>query len=213
VADKQTSALTAASALTGAELVHVVQGGNSRKSTAQDIANLGKPSTVQSIPILASAMTPRTTSGPSTGTSESSTNHIMRSTLDFDQTTNEYAQFLFPMPKSWNEGTVTAQFLWESPGGTGNVVWGIQAVAISDDDVIDAAFGTAQTVIDAVTAITDLMQSAFTAAMTVAGTPADNDLVCFQVYRDAGNGSDTLAADAKLIGIRLNITLSAADDS
>lgn len=40
MADKEIGALTAASALTGTELVHVVQSANSRKTTAQDIANL-----------------------------------------------------------------------------------------------------------------------------------------------------------------------------
>jgi len=167
---------------------------------------------VQSMPVPASAMVSRTTNGPSTGSSESATNKIMRTTLDFDASTNEFAQFLFPMPKSWNEGTVTAQFIWEA-GGTGNVVWGIQGVALSDDDVIDAAFGTAQTVTDGVTATTDVMQSAFTSAITIGGTPAEGDLVCFQVYRDAASGSDTLASDAKLIAIRLNFTTNARDDS
>ncbi|MEV5031652.1 hypothetical protein MRBLMC3_000835 [Sphingobium sp. LMC3-1-1.1] len=167
---------------------------------------------VQSTPILAAAMTSRTTNGPSAGTSESSTNKVMLVTLDFDASTAEYAQFMFPMPKSWNESTITAQFIW-SASNTGNVVWGIQGVAISDDDVIDASFGTAQTVTDGVTATTDVMQSAFTSAMTIGGSPAEGDLVCFQVYRDASNGSDTCSVDAKLIGIRLNFTTNAADDS
>lgn len=170
---------------------------------------------VQSTPILASAMTPRTTSGAASGSTETTTNKIMLSTLDFDPSTDEFAQFMFPMPKSWNEGTITAQFIWTASAGTAThvVVWGIQGVAISDDDVLDAAFGTAQTVSDALTATGDVMQSAFTSAMTIGGTPAEGDLVCFQVYRDADNGSDTLAADAKLIGIRLNFTTNASDDS
>lgn len=41
MADKQIGDLTAAGALTGTELVHVVQSGNSRRTTAQDIADLG----------------------------------------------------------------------------------------------------------------------------------------------------------------------------
>lgn len=40
MADKEISALTAASALSGTEVVHGVQGGNSRKITTQAIANL-----------------------------------------------------------------------------------------------------------------------------------------------------------------------------
>ncbi len=184
----------------------------SRASGAALSGGGGYTGGVQSTPILAAAMTPRTTNGAASGSTESATNKIMLATLDFDQSTDEFAQFMFPMPKSWNESTMTAQFIWTC-GVTGNVVWGIQAVAISDDDLIDAAFGTAQTVTDGVTATTDVMQSAFTSAMTIGGTPAEGDLVCFQVYRDADNGSDTAAGDAKLIGIRLNFTTNAADDS
>lgn len=184
-----------------------------QKANGQAVAGgSGYSGGVQSTPILAAAMTARTTNGPSAGSTESSTNKVMLITYDFDASTAEYVQFMFPMPKSWNEGTVTAQFIW-SATNTGNVVWGIQGVAMSDDDVYDASFGTAQTVTDGVTATTDIMQSAFTSAMTIGGSPAEGDLVCFQVYRDASNGSDTLAVDAKLIGIRLNFTTNAADDS
>lgn len=178
-------------------------------SSATDTAYAGG---VQSVPILAAAMTARTTTGAAAGSTETATNKIMLPTLDFDQSADEFAQFLFPMPKSWDEGTVTAQFIW-SATATGDVIWGIQAVALSDDDVLDAAFGTAQTVTDSVTSVNDLMQSAFTSAVTIAGTPAEGDTICFQVYRDANAGGDTVAADALLIGIRLNFTTNTADDA
>ncbi len=167
---------------------------------------------VQAIPIPATAMTRRTTNGPAVGTSETATNKVMIETLDFDQSTAEYAQIRFLMPKRWNEGTVTAQFYWTATT-TGNVVWACQAVALSDDDVLDTAFGTVQTVTDGVTAANDLMISAATSAITIAGTPAAGDMVVFQFYRDASNGSDTLAADAKLLGVKLFITTDAGDDS
>lgn len=164
------------------------------------------------IPVMAGAMTTRSTNGAASGTSETTTNKVMVRTLDFDQSADEFAQFMIPMPKSWNEGTVTANFYWTATT-TGNVVWGIQGVAISDDDALDAAFGTAQTVTDSVTAANDLMISSETSAVTIAGTPATSDLVVFQVYRDADNGSDTLAADAKLLGIKLFITYDAGTDA
>jgi hypothetical protein len=164
------------------------------------------------IPIIAAALTANTTNGPASGTTETGTHKVMLSTLDFDQSTDESAQITIPMPKSWNEGTVTAQFGWTA-GATGDVVWGCSAVALSDDDAVDAAFGTAQTVTDAVTAAGDLMWSAATAAITIAGTPAAEDLVVFKFYRDADNGADTLAADAKLIAVRIKFTINAGDDS
>lgn len=167
----------------------------------------------QTIPLLASALTARTTSGAAAGTSESTTNKVMRKTLDFDASAAEYAQIILPMPKSWDESTVTAQFIWEAPGGTGNVVWAIQCLCLSDDDVIDTAFGTAITVTDGVTATTDIMISAETSAVTASNTPAEGDQLVVQVYRDAANGSDTLASDAKLIAVKLFITTNAATDA
>jgi hypothetical protein len=135
----------------------------------------------------------------------------MLKSVDFDAATDEFAQFAVQMPKGWNEGTVTARFVW-SATATGNVVWGIQGLALSDDDVIDTAFGTAQTVTDGVTATTDLMRSAETAAVTIGNAPAENDVVVFQVYRDADSGSDTLAADARLHGVALFYTTNANTD-
>lgn len=164
------------------------------------------------IPILAGSMTARATNGPAAGLTESSTNKVMMRTLDFDQSTDEFAQIAIPMPKGWDEGTVTAQFGWKATT-TGNVVWTCAAVALSDDDAIDTAFGTAQSVTDSVTAVGDIMWSAFTSAITIAGTPAAEDLVVFQFSRDADNGSDTLAADAHLIGVRLKYTVNANDDA
>lgn len=162
----------------------------------------------------AGAMVSRTTNGPASGTVETTTNKVMVKTLDFDAATAEYAQFSVRMPKGWNLSTVTAYFLWSNASGTGNVVWGIQAVAVSDGDAIDAAFGTAQTVTDGVvTAAGNLMQSAETSAITIAGTPAAADWVVYQVYRDAANGSDTLAVDARLHGVALIYTTSVANDA
>ena len=162
---------------------------------------------------MSGAMTSRTSNGAAAATVETTTNKVNYRVLDFDASSIEYAQFMIPMPKSWDEGTVTVQFLWRVASGTGSVVWAARAVAISDDDLADVAFGTAGSVTDAVTATTDVMISSFTSAITIAGSPAAEDLVCFEVYRDATNGSDTLTTDARLIGIRIKYTTHAKDDA
>lgn len=125
--------------------------------------------------------------------------------LAFDASTDESAQFAIAFPKSWDEGTVTAQFMWAHPSTTTNfaVVWALQGVAISDDDAIGASYGTAISVTDTGGTTDDLYVSAETSAITIAGTPAAGDLCYFRVFRDADNGSDTLAVDARLIGIKL----------
>lgn len=164
--------------------------------------------------IPAGAITPRITNGAAYGLIELAANKILVSTLDFDPAIAEYAQFSIRMPKSWNESTVTATFIWSNASGAGDVVWGLQAVAISNDDVLDAAFGAAVTVTDGVTAAGDLMQTAETGAITIAGAPAEGDWVVFQVYRDAANvAADTLAVDARLHGILLNYTTDAVTDA
>lgn len=187
-----------------------------KRTTADDIAALagaGYSGGVQSIPVLAAAMTPSTTNGAAATTTETGTNDVMLPTLNFDAATQEHAQFLFPMPKSWDEGTVTAQFIWTADSGSGDVIWGIQAVAISEGDALDASWGTAQEVTDTLTTAGDNHTTSFTSAATIGGSPAEGDLVAFRVYRKAADGGDTLGVDARLIGIRLNITTNAADDS
>jgi hypothetical protein len=163
--------------------------------------------------IPAGAMTARTTAGAATGTVETTTNKVMRVTKDFDPATTEYAQFTVAMPKSWNEGAVSFQALWTAASGSGGVAWGLQGVAVSDLENLDAAFGTAQIVADTLGTAGYLHQTGESAAVTVAGAPAENDLVIFQLYRDVANGSDTLGVDALLLGVRLFYTVNAGNDA
>lgn len=164
------------------------------------------------IPVPATSLTRRTTNGPGIGSSETTTNKIMVETLDFDASTAEYAQLRFLLPKRWNAGTVRARYVWTA-SATGNVAWACRAVAISNDDPMDSAWGTAQSVVDGVTAAGDLMVSDWTDPITIGGTPAKGDLAIFEFFRDAAVAGDTLAADAKLIGIVIQIASDAADDS
>ena len=50
-------------------------------------------------------------------------------------------------------------------------------------------------------------------ALTIAGTPAANDLCWFRVSRDVSDAADTHAEDARLIGIKLFLTLDAPTDT
>ncbi|HYE47010.1 MAG TPA: hypothetical protein VEA44_14705 [Caulobacter sp.] len=161
----------------------------------------------------AGAMVTRSTNGAAAGTTELSSNKVMLKTFDFDASTQEHVQFQVAMPKSWNESTVTAVFHWTAASGSGNVIWGLQGLATSDDDAMDAAFGTAQEVTDTLLTANDNHRTSATSAITIAGTPAAEDLVIFQVYRKAASASDTLAVDAKLLGVKLFITIDAATDT
>jgi hypothetical protein len=162
------------------------------------------------------AMIPRVTNGPSIGVTETTTNKINRRTLDFDKDTVEYVQLRIAMPKSWDEGTVTFQPVWTHAATATNfkVSWGVQAVAISDSEDGDAAFGTAQYSNDTGGSTGFVYIGPESAAITVSGTPQAEDVVVFQVLRKADDATnDTLAVDASLIGIRLYINTDSGSDA
>lgn len=169
-----------------------------------------------SIPVLAGAMTPSTSGGCSPlSTIVTSANQPDLQSLGFDPTAEQYAQFSIAMPKKWNEGTVTAKFIWTHPSTSTNfgVVWGIQAVACGDGDAVGAAYGTAQTVADGGGTADTVYISGETSAMTVAGTPQAEDVVFFRVYRKAADGGDTMIVNARLHAVVVYITTDADTDA
>lgn len=149
---------------------------------------------------------PRTTTGCGIDSRELSTNKINTDELLFDAGTDEFAQCMVVMPSNWNAGTVTAKFHWTASTGSGDVVWGLSGRAYANDDALDQAQGTAQTVTDTLTAANDLDISGATSAITLGGTAAAGNPVIFEVYRDANAGGDTLAADARLLGVEISYT-------
>jgi hypothetical protein len=168
------------------------------------------------IPVVVGAMRPSVTGGcAGLSAIASASNQPDIVTLDFDTTTQEFAQFAIPMPKSWDEGTVTFKPVWSHAATTTNfgVVWQLQGVAISDGDAIAAAYGTAQTSTDTGGTTNTQYVGPESSAITIAGTPAAQDVVYFRVARVPADGSDTMAIDARLHGIILYITTDAENDA
>jgi hypothetical protein len=170
----------------------------------------------QTLWIPAAAMRPSTTNGcTSLNQVEIAANQPEILSVDFDPATEQYGQFSITFKKGWDEGTVTAVFYWSHPATATNfaVVWGLQGIACSDDDAMGAVFGTAQEVTDIGGTTNDIYASAETSAITITGTPADGDLCFFRVYRKAASGSDTLAVNSRLHGIKLFYTINSLDDA
>lgn len=192
-----------------------------RRNTGDDSWNLLNPayglidtSTLlgkQKLHIPATAMLTRTTNGASVGGIELGTNRQIIRSYDFDPTTQEFVQFWWTPPKAWNEGTVTFAVGWSHAATVTNfgVVWALEAVCFSDDDAQDAAFGTAVQVSDTGGTTNDLYRTSESAAVTISGSPAANDHVCFQIKRVPADGSDTLAIDARLQFLDLYFTIDA----
>ena len=169
----------------------------------------------ESIWIPAAAMYPSTTN-PCSDLTQVETTALRPDlkVLDFAAAADDFAQFAIAFPKSWNEGTVTYQPFWTVTGtNTGTMVWQLGGIAVSSDDTINTAFGTlvATTALAHSGTSNDLMVSAESGAVTIAGSPAANDLCFFQINNDAGASGQTGAA--RLLGIKMFFTTDAANDA
>jgi hypothetical protein len=170
----------------------------------------------QTIFVPASAMIPSVSSGcAALATVAGAANQPDRSTCDFDPTTQEFAQFAVAMPKSWNEGTVTFAAIWSHPSTATNfgVAWQLEGVAISDADSFAATFGTAVVATDTGGTTDAIYITPESGAVTIAGTLVAGDLVQFRLGRAPANGSDTMAVDARLHGIRVYLTTDTETDA
>ena len=193
---------------TGATVVDFASG-----PTVADVAI--KVGGKESIWIPSLAMKPTVTNGCAPHVSvETTSGRPDMIVLDFDKDSDEFAQFSVAFPKSWNAGTVTFQFFWSGIAATTGVAMNLQGVAFADNDSIDTVYGTAIVVQDdAQGAVEELLVSAESAAITIAGSPGDNELTYFRIGRDVSDSNDDMAGDCRLHGIKLFFTTSAANDA
>jgi len=167
----------------------------------------------QTIWIPSNAMTPTESNGcAAIAAVETTAGRPDMYVLDFDKDADEFAQFSIAFPKMWNLGTITFQVFWSGIAATTDVDWSLQGVSMPDNSTIDVAYGTAIVVTDnAQSAVEELLVSAESGAVTIAGTPADNDLCYFRVGRDVSG--DAMAGDARLHGVKIFYTTDALNDA
>ena len=134
--------------------------------------------------------------------------------LDFDKDSDEHAQFQIAMPKSWNEGTITFKCYWVGLAATTGVAFGLQGVAVGDNEEADQAYGTAVVVTDDSQGdATEVLVTATSGAVTIANSPAAEDICFFRIFRDVSDSNDDMAGDARLLGVKIFYTVNAKDDS
>ena len=194
-------------------------GGTAVTTTAAELNQLdgevAKTAGKESIWIPAAAMYPSTTNGCSALTQVETT--ALRpdlNVLDFAADADDFAQFSVAFPKSWNLGTISYQPFWTVTGtDAGTVVWQLGGVAITSDETLNTAFGTlvATTALAHSTTSNDLMVSAESGAVTIAGSPADNDQCFFQINLDTSASGQT--GVVRLLGVKLFFTTDAANDA
>ena len=197
-----------------ADTVSASNGGN----FVNDITSGGLPVKVagkESMWIPSLAMKPTVSNGCATHASvETTSGRPDMIVLDFDKDSDEFAQFAIAFPKSWNAGTVTFQFYWSGIAATTGVAMSLQGVAFADNGSIDAVYGTAIVVQDdAQGAVEELLVSAESAAITIAGSPGDNELTYFRIGRDVSDSNDDMAGDCRLHGIKLFFNTDTKNDA
>jgi hypothetical protein len=189
----------------------VPKGSGVLQSGGTEVDTVGK----QTIWMPVAAMRPTVSNGCAAITDvETTSGRPDMQVLDFDTGGDEHAQFAVFFPKCWDEGTVTFRAVWTTTStDTDGVSWALQGVAVGDGDTIDAAYGTA-VVVDDVGQSTaeDLYLSPESTNITIAGTPAADQLCFFRVFRDVSDANDTQEEDARLIGIRILFTTDAGND-
>jgi hypothetical protein len=197
----------------------LILGSTAVTSTAAELNQLdgvvAKTAGKETIWVPASAMQPTTSNGCSALTTvETTSGRPDLVVLDFDKDSDEFAQFSLAFPVSWNEGTVTFQFFWSGIAATTGVTLGLQGVAVGDNDTIDVVYGTAILVDDdAQGAVEEMLVSAESAAITIAGSPAVDQLCYFRIFRDVSATNDDMAGDCRLHGVKLFFTTDAANDA
>jgi len=162
--------------------------------------------------IPASQFIPQFTSGSVVDVDEYSAN-VVQDTLAFSSSTQWYANALIALPKRYDLGTITYKAFWTGFSSSGDVVWEMDAYAFGDDDVWDGAYGTAITSTDTFIVAEDLHISPESAALTIAGTPADGDLVRIRISRKAADAGDTYAATSYLLGVKIFYTTDQGNDA
>ena len=195
-------------------------GSTALTSTATELNQLdgkvAKTAGKESIWVPAGAMYPNTTAGCSALTQVELSNGPELKVLDFAADADDFAQFTVAFPKSWKEDTdITFQPFWTVTAGsnTGTVAWELSAVAVSSDGTSNVAFGTAvsTTALAMASDRNDLMVSVESGDVEIAGSPAANDLVFFQINNDVGGSGQT--GVVRLIGVKIFFTTDAANDT
>jgi hypothetical protein len=161
----------------------------------------------QEIWIPAGAFTSSSTNGANITSRETTGNTVNYTYAAFDTTTSESVWFTWTPPANWNAGTVKFKLYWTNTAGltTETIDFDLAAVAFADDDALDTAVGTAQSVTDTWIAQNDLHVTSYSNAITIAGSPVAGEEVHFKLSRDVA--SDNLTGDVDVIGVLLEFTI------
>lgn len=174
-----------------------------------------------SVMIPAPAMRALTTNGAQSAQVEISAGQPEPETFDFDGgATEEAVQFFWPMPKSWDGGTISYKVHYMvSAAVSTSVTFALAARAFANDDSLNQAYGTAQAITDVYTGTSNdlAITGEPSTAVTVAGSPAGGQLVYFKLFRDTnasenGATADDTSQDARVLAVEIYYEVDTRND-
>lgn len=117
--------------------------------------------------------------------------------LDFDPTADEFVYWQFQIPPTYTGGNITPTIYWSGTPTANDVVWAIQVGGAEDSEQYDKALGGAETVTTTIDGVSEDINTSTISAFDPSWSAGD--IVTIKIYRDANNGSDDMAGDARYI--------------
>ena len=198
--------------LTGDQNISGVKNFISRPTVNSNYISLSGDSFVRELYIDAGAMTTGVSGAAPTGFYFGGADIAMDSYV-FDSAANTYAQFKLALPESLETGSLRAKFHWTADnGGTGHVLWGVQARSVSNAGAISGSWGAPQESLDQFITGYDHHTSSPTSQISTSNTFYGGDLIFFRVYRNSDSPTDTLAVNAMLNGISVQYSTTGSSN-
>lgn len=131
---------------------------------------------------------------------------------DFDQTTDESLQMTLMLPgdTSASPPVIDVVYRWLTTATSGSVAWCLQLICVADAETDDPAFpaqASGNCVSDEAKGTTNRLNDVTDTGITSTGCAA-GELMHLRLSRDpdeTGGQTDTVAADARLVGVELTV--------
>lgn len=178
------------------------------------LTGTSSPIGVHDMPVPASSMWPTTTEGtaPISQAELGAAGHKLDVFyFEHDSTAADTRnQFRTPLPRNYNNLTVTATVNWYQTSGSGDVIWALRAIAVSAGTAIATNFGTATESSPDTAGTANTLEQTAIGAVTIGGSPTDADDIHWEIYRAGSQAGDTFSGTANLLGIVLHVTTDAS---
>lgn len=131
--------------------------------------------------------------------------NIQKGVLDFADAGAASAQNTLILPADFS-GAIDARIIWTTSATSGNAKWSLSTICTDTAATAtdDPSFNTASTVTTAAPGTANRVQTSSITSVTASGCSAGR-LIHLKILRDGTDGSDTIGATARLIGVEITI--------